>query len=40
MATHSKEFVAQQCTRVIWLEHGRLKMDGRPEEVVPLYFGS
>lgn len=39
MATHSKEFVAQQCTRVIWLEHGWLKMDGRPEEIVPLYFG-
>jgi len=40
VATHSKDLIMKQCTRVIWLEHGRIKMDGPPQEVVPHYFGS
>lgn len=40
VATHSRELIMRQCTRVIWLEHGRIKMDGKPQEVVPHYFGS
>lgn len=39
IATHSKDLVMRRCTRVIWLEHGHVKMDGPPAEVVPLYFG-
>jgi len=40
VATHSKDLIMKQCTRVIWLEHGRIKMDGPPQEVAPQYFGS
>jgi lipopolysaccharide transport system ATP-binding protein len=39
VATHSRELIMKQCTRVIWLEHGRIKMDGPPGQVVPQYFG-
>lgn len=39
IATHSRRLVERCCTRVLWLEHGRLKMDGSPEQVCPLYFG-
>jgi len=38
-ATHSRRLIERCCTRVLWLEHGRLKMDGSPEQVCPLYFG-
>lgn len=38
IATHSKELIQKCCNRVLWLEHGRLKMDGTPEEVLPSYF--
>lgn len=38
IATHSRALVEKCCTRVIWLEHGRVKMDGNPSEVCPLYF--
>lgn len=39
VATHSRRLIERCCTRVLWLEHGRLKMDGSPEQVCPLYFG-
>lgn len=39
LATHSRELIERTCNRVFWLEHGQLKMDGTPEEVLPLYFG-
>jgi lipopolysaccharide transport system ATP-binding protein len=39
VATHSKPLAMQQCTRLIWLEHGRVKMDGPVEEVAKAYFG-
>jgi lipopolysaccharide transport system ATP-binding protein len=38
IATHSKDLVMRRCTRVIWLEHGHVKMDGPPDEVAPYYF--
>lgn len=38
IATHSRALVEKCCTRVIWLEHGRVKMDGPPSEICPLYF--
>ncbi|KAB2758596.1 ABC transporter ATP-binding protein [Brucella anthropi] len=40
LASHSKELMEKNCNRVIWLEHGRVKMDGTPAEVLPAYFGS
>jgi lipopolysaccharide transport system ATP-binding protein len=39
IATHSRELVEAVCNRAIWLEHGRIKMDGPVSEVVPAYFG-
>lgn len=39
LASHSKQLLLENCNRVIWLEHGQLKMDGAPEEVLRAYFG-
>ncbi|MBX8782895.1 ABC transporter ATP-binding protein [Ochrobactrum sp. GRS2] len=38
LASHSKELLEKNCNRVIWLEHGRVKMDGNPNEVLNAYF--
>ncbi|CCN47638.1 ATP-binding ABC transporter [Vibrio nigripulchritudo MADA3029] len=39
LASHSKDLLVQNCTRLIWLEHGVIKMDGSVEEVSTEYFG-
>jgi len=39
IASHSRELVRDTCNRAIWLEHGKIKMDGTPEEVTQAYFG-
>jgi lipopolysaccharide transport system ATP-binding protein len=39
LATHSRELILDTCNRVIWLEHGKIRMDGDPELVVKAYFG-
>ncbi len=39
IATHSRELALSTCTRAIWLEHGKIKMDGSPEDVCESYFG-
>lgn len=39
LASHSRELLEKNCNRVIWLEHGRVKMDGAPDEVLSAYFG-
>ena len=39
IATHSRELIEKVCNRVIWLEHGQVKMDGSVVEVLPAYFG-
>jgi lipopolysaccharide transport system ATP-binding protein len=39
VATHSRQLLESVCNRVIWLEHGAIKMDGTVEEVAPAYFG-
>lgn len=38
IASHSRALIERCCTRVIWLEHGKIKMDGVPSEICPLYF--
>jgi len=38
IASHSREVILQTCNRAIWLEHGRIRMDGDPESVVTAYF--
>jgi lipopolysaccharide transport system ATP-binding protein len=39
IASHSRDLIQKVCNRVIWLEHGELKMDGTVAEVLPSYFG-
>lgn len=38
IASHSRQLIEKCCTRVIWLEHGEIKMDSSPQEVCPHYF--
>jgi len=39
IASHSRDLINTTCNRVLWLEHGRVRMDGKPDEVLPAYFG-
>jgi len=39
IATHSPELVMHTCTRAIWLEHGKVRMDDTPKAVCQAYFG-
>ena len=39
VATHSRALALNTCTRALWLEHGKIKMDGSPPEVCDAYFG-
>lgn len=40
IASHSEEMLRSVCNRVIWLEHGTIKMDGPTDLVVKEYFAS
>jgi lipopolysaccharide transport system ATP-binding protein len=39
IATHSRELLESTCNRAIWLEHGKIRMDGPAKEVAEQYFG-
>lgn len=39
LASHSRQLIERCCTRVIWLEHGAIRMDGDPSLVCEKYFG-
>ncbi len=39
IASHSRELLHRTCNRVIWLEHGQIKMDADTETVLNSYFG-
>lgn len=39
IATHSRDLVEKTCNRALWLEHGKIKMDGPSDEVAKAYFG-
>jgi lipopolysaccharide transport system ATP-binding protein len=39
LASHSRELLTTNCNRVIWLDRGKVRMDGEPEEVLSAYFG-
>lgn len=39
LASHSRQLLLENCNRVVWLEHGKVKMDGPPSEVTGKYFG-
>jgi lipopolysaccharide transport system ATP-binding protein len=38
IASHSRELVLETCNRAIWLEHGKIRMDGPAEQVAAAYF--
>ena len=38
IASHSKSMIMKSCNRAIWLEHGKILMDGEVEEVCSRYF--
>jgi hypothetical protein len=40
LASHDPTLIHHTCSRVIWLEHGKIKMDGKPEPVIEAYFGA
>ena len=39
IASHSRDLILETCNRVIWLEHGKIRMDSDPDSVVTAYFG-
>ncbi|TIQ29123.1 MAG: ABC transporter ATP-binding protein [Mesorhizobium sp.] len=39
LASHSKELLLNNCERIIWLEHGKVRADGPADEIAKLYFG-
>lgn len=38
--SHDSGAISALCDRVLWLENGRLAMDGRPKEVLEMYLAS
>jgi lipopolysaccharide transport system ATP-binding protein len=38
LATHSEELLRRVCNRAIWLERGRVLMDGPVDQVAKSYF--
>ncbi|KAA3451455.1 ABC transporter ATP-binding protein [Mesorhizobium sp. SARCC-RB16n] len=40
LASHSKELLLQNCNRIVWLEHGKIRMDGSASAVAAQYFGN
>jgi lipopolysaccharide transport system ATP-binding protein len=40
IATHSRDLVLHTCNRAMWLEHGKIRMDGEPDAVCAAYFGT
>ncbi|WP_018689344.1 ABC transporter ATP-binding protein [Ahrensia kielensis] len=38
LASHSRDLLLNNCERLIWLEHGSIRMDGPAEEVATAYF--
>ncbi len=40
LVSHNLDFLVAQCDRLVWLEAGRIQMDGRPEEVAAAYRAS
>lgn len=40
IASHARDLLLETCNRVIWLEHGKIRMDGPADEVLAAYFGN
>ena len=39
LASHSRPLLERSCNRALWLEHGKVRMDGPCKEVASEYFG-
>lgn len=39
IASHDADLVANTCNRVVWLEHGTIRMIGATDQVLSAYFG-
>ncbi len=39
LSTHSTQIVKAWCSRVLWLDQGRVRLDGPPDRVVDAYLG-
>jgi len=40
LSTHSDQIIREWCTRVIWLDKGRIRADGPAAEIINQYAGS
>lgn len=40
LASHSRGLIERTCNKVLWLEHGKIKMSGSSHEVLDQYFGA
>lgn len=40
LVSHSISSIVDTCTRVLWIDHGELRMDGEPQEVCDAYLES
>ena len=39
LSTHLMPVIRQWCSRVLWLDQGRILADGAPDDVIPRYLG-
>jgi lipopolysaccharide transport system ATP-binding protein len=39
LASHSRRLLLENCNRVLWMEHGKVRMDGCVNQVTEAYFG-
>ncbi len=40
MVAHDLQTIRDMCTQVVWMEHGHMKMVGKPDEVVDAYIAA
>lgn len=40
LASHSKDLLLSNCTRLIWMEQGKVRMDGPTHQIADIYFGN
>jgi lipopolysaccharide transport system ATP-binding protein len=40
LASHTRQLLEHTCNRIIWLEHGKIRMDGPAMEISEAYFGA
>jgi lipopolysaccharide transport system ATP-binding protein len=39
LSTHDTQIVTEWCSRALWLDQGRVRLDGSPDQVVDAYLG-